>query len=60
MRTEKEVKEKILELKSKFLDEEEKQLSLRDLRIRLKVLKWVLGENWNKQSFARMHGARLK
>lgn len=49
MRTEKEVKEKKLELVESFIDiDNTEQYSLTKLKTMVKVLNWILGKDWPK------------
>jgi len=62
MRTEKEVKDKILDLQDRFFEDENSTLSLARLRATIKVLKWFLGGDWKEINRRKSshRGARLK
>lgn len=58
MRTEKEISDKILELKETFLDEENTFFNLRNLKRTIKILKWVQGSDWVTDRIPARHGGK--
>lgn len=60
MRTEEEVKNKILEIKENFLEGDEPIYNLRDMKRSIKILNWVLGKDWSNNKMPSIHGARLE
>jgi len=62
MRTEKEIRFKIDELKDEFFDNDEEynRFTLRDLKRKIKVLNWVLGKSWKEDKVPARHGGKGK
>lgn len=60
MRTEKKIREKILDLKTEFLEDTNKTFDLRDLKRTLKILNWVLGREWVNDRVPARHGGKGK
>ena len=62
MRTEKEIRFKVDELKDEFFDEDENhnKITLRDLKRKIKILNWVLGKKWIEDKVPAKHGSLSK